>query len=123
MVFREGEELQHPVKSRVNHHDENKQQTQPTHGTKPKSNPGHIGRKQALSPSEGERELTCKIDEDALRKKLIIPLKETTLKRTRQCFIVFSGYNTESHMFRLEHPKRDQLVIKTPVKYQHFSFH
>ena len=82
MVFREGGKLQHSVKSRANHHDENKQQTRPTHGTKPILNPGHIGRKQALSPSEGERELTCEIDDDALRKKLIIPLKETTLKRT-----------------------------------------
>ena len=82
MVFREGGKLQHPVKSRVIHHDENKQQTQTKHGTKPKSHPGHIGRKQALSPSEGERELRCEIDDDALRKKIIIPLKETTLKWT-----------------------------------------
>ena len=37
--------------------EENQQQTQPTYGTGPKSNPGHIGERRALSPLRHPRSL------------------------------------------------------------------
>ena len=48
-VFVEGGKPENPEKN-PRSKDENQQQTQPTYGTGPESNPGHIGGRQALSP-------------------------------------------------------------------------
>ena len=49
LVFVEGGKPENPEKN-PRSRDENQQQTQPTYGTGPESNPGHIGGKRALSP-------------------------------------------------------------------------
>ncbi|KAL9975657.1 hypothetical protein ACROYT_G012840 [Oculina patagonica] len=49
LVFVEGGEPENPEKN-PRSRDKNQQQTQPTHGTGPESNPGHIGGRRALSP-------------------------------------------------------------------------
>ena len=49
LVFMEGGKPENPEKN-PRSKDENQQQTQPTYGTGPESNPGHIGGRRALSP-------------------------------------------------------------------------
>ena len=49
LVFVEGGKPENPEKNPQSK-DENQQQTQPTYGTGPESNPGHIGGRRALSP-------------------------------------------------------------------------
>ena len=49
LVFMEGGKPENPEKNPQSK-DENQQQTQPTYGTGPESNPGHIGGRRALSP-------------------------------------------------------------------------
>ncbi len=49
LVFVEGGKPENPEKN-PRSKDENQQQTQPTYGTGPESNPGHIGGRRALSP-------------------------------------------------------------------------
>ena len=49
LVFMEGGKPENPEKN-PRSKNENQQQTQPTYGTGPESNPGHIGGRRALSP-------------------------------------------------------------------------
>ena len=49
LIFAEGGKPENPEKN-PRSEDENQQQTQPTYGTGPESNPGHIGGRRVLSP-------------------------------------------------------------------------
>ena len=49
LIFAEGGKPENPGKN-PRSEDENQQQTQPTYGTGPESNPGHIGGRRVLSP-------------------------------------------------------------------------
>ncbi len=49
LVFMEGGKPENPEKN-PGSKDKNQQQTQPTYGSGPESNPGHIGGRRALSP-------------------------------------------------------------------------
>ena len=56
LIFAEGGKPENPEKN-PRSEDENQQQTQPTYGTGPESNPGHIGGRRVLSPLRHPRSL------------------------------------------------------------------